>query len=150
MSETTSPLPTTFQHSLLILSLAFYVSLNFLNNFMMRLHREPRSKCTSAGRVTSRLLLSFLFLSTPVTSTRDQLRQQQHQIPIFAPSTPEQPHKAPQNNEHIFVGWHGSLHIDSRNNLRFSHYGMCTTMATWIGRLYTADTMFRSLSRQCG
>jgi hypothetical protein len=68
----------------------------------MPTHRQP--KCTSAGRVTSRMLLSFLLLSTPIAASGgDSARQQQQPIPILPPlpSTPQI--QTPGSNEHVFV-----------------------------------------------
>jgi len=73
----------------------------------MPVHRHPHPKCTSAGRVTARLLLSFLALSTPIGAFPDSSRQQRepnHILPPFL-SQPEAPSHS--GKEHVFVsyGW---------------------------------------------
>jgi hypothetical protein len=75
------------------------------DSLKMPVHRQPPAKCTSAGRVTARLLLSFLALSAPIAaSANDQLRQQQQPIPILAPFPSEPQRRTPQSGQHVFVG----------------------------------------------
>lgn len=67
------------------------------------MHRDR--KCTSAGRVTSSCLLSFLLLSTPITALGGD-RSQNHQQPI--PLLPELPLPPNTNSpggdyDHVFV-----------------------------------------------
>jgi hypothetical protein len=68
----------------------------------MPMHRHP--KCTSAGRVTSRMLLSFLLLSTPIAASGgDSARQQQQPLPILPPLPAAPQIQNPGANEHVFV-----------------------------------------------
>ncbi|KAH8683347.1 Alpha/Beta hydrolase protein [Tricladium varicosporioides] len=75
-------------------------------------HRQL--KCTSAGRVTSNMLLSFLLLSIPITaSASDSSPQQQHPIQLLPPLPSPPQAGGPGNNEHVFtlrhVFHHGNL-----------------------------------------
>lgn len=91
----------------------FYVSLpSSPTTLRMPTHRQP--KCTSAGRVTSRMLLSFLLLSTPITASGgDSARQQQQPLPILPPSLATPQIQDPGSNEHVFVS-HPTYLVDYR------------------------------------
>jgi hypothetical protein len=83
---------------------------------------SSHQKCSSAGRVTSRLLLSFILLATPITAKRDALsRQVQHeqQQPIgILPSLPTIPQTdAQESHEHVFVSiWSGKSQYTHANS----------------------------------
>ncbi|TVY26389.1 putative lipase [Lachnellula hyalina] len=77
----------------------------------MPIHRQ--SRCTSAGRVTSRMLLSFLLLSAPIAASGGDLaRQQQHPAPILPPIPATPLIQDPGRNEHIFTLRHVFHHGD--------------------------------------
>ena len=123
-----------------------------VNSLTMPLPRQPFSKCTSAGRVTARLLLSFLALSAPIAaSANDQLRQQQQPIPILAPFPSEPQTRTPQSGEHVFVGWIPFLlQTQGTNYITIRHYGTSSIMATSIDQQYTRGSTSRKAPRQCG
>ncbi|KAG9235381.1 Alpha/Beta hydrolase protein [Amylocarpus encephaloides] len=76
------------------------------------MHHRP-SRCTSAARVTSRLLLSFLLLSTPLTASRGDSSHPQQHIPILPPLPSPPQTRTPTSRDHVFslrhVFHHGNL-----------------------------------------
>ena len=68
----------------------------------MALHRHPSPRCHSAGRVTAKLLLSFLALSPP-TAASASYQQQHHPVPLLPPFPGRPELQIPSNNEHVFV-----------------------------------------------
>ncbi|KAN0103279.1 autophagy protein atg15 [Hyaloscypha variabilis] len=72
----------------------------------MPLHRKPHPKCTSTGRVTARLLLSFLALSTPIAASI------QEPNPILPPLLSQPASPTPAGKEHAFTLRHVFHHGD--------------------------------------
>ena len=68
----------------------------------MALHRHHSPRCHSTGRVTAKLLLSFLALS-PSTVASASYQQQHQPIPILPPFPGRPEPQTPSNNEHVFV-----------------------------------------------
>ncbi|CAL3965808.1 unnamed protein product [Diplocarpon coronariae] len=76
----------------------------------MRVHGQTSPTCTSAGRITAGLLLSFLALSTPITAVHESAS---HQPPPLLPpfiSPPEAP--TPRTRDHLFTLRHVFHHGD--------------------------------------
>lgn len=111
----------------------------------MPLHRRPQSECTSAGRVTARLLLSFLALSTPIAASS----RQQEPDPILPPqlSQPDAPH--PSGKEHAFVGLDGSLYRCVLT-LTIRHYAMFSSTETSTAPPYIGGTTLYRTNRRYG
>ncbi|PBP18494.1 autophagy related lipase [Diplocarpon rosae] len=76
----------------------------------MRVHGQTSPTCTSAGRVTAGLLLSFLALSTPISAVHDSASQQS--TPLLPPfiSSPET--SSPRTKDHLFTLRHVFHHGD--------------------------------------
>lgn len=68
---------------------------------MMR--HKSSTTCSSAGRVTAQLLLSFLALSTPISALDSTHQQQQQPIfPILPPFIPESQNRQDSAGDHVF------------------------------------------------
>jgi hypothetical protein len=81
-------------------------------SIIMPVHHQPHPRCTSAGRVTARTLLSFLALSTPIVAS--SARQQQDLIPILPPLLSEPETQQPSGRDHVFVSsvtFHTQAHV---------------------------------------
>ncbi|KAF8865804.1 alpha/beta-hydrolase [Acephala macrosclerotiorum] len=76
----------------------------------MPFRRHQHSECTSAGRVTAQLLLSFLALSTPTVASH--AARQQAVLPIVGPFLPQPQLPSARNNEHVFTLRHVFHHGD--------------------------------------
>ncbi|ESZ96041.1 hypothetical protein SBOR_3518 [Sclerotinia borealis F-4128] len=63
---------------------------------------KSSTTCSSAGRVTAQLLLSFLALSTPISAFDSTHHQQQPIIPILSPFIPESDTRQDLAGHHIF------------------------------------------------
>ncbi|CZT05331.1 related to starvation induced protein PSI-7 [Rhynchosporium graminicola] len=99
----------------------------------MKLQRKALPKCTSAGRVTAGLLLSFLALSSPITAASEAASQQeQAPIPILPPSlTPDI--LISRKGEHVFSLRHVFHHGDlNRPALHIRHDVPKTVQHLWI------------------
>lgn len=124
------------------------ISLQHLSHlsFKMPLHRQPHPTCTSAGRVTARLLLSFLSLSPIAASTSSR---QQEPNPILPPllSQPEVP--TPSGKEHAFVSMTAYL-CSCMLTLKNRLYDMFSSMETSTAPPYIGGTIFRRMNHHYG
>lgn len=75
----------------------------------MSLHTHSPSRCSSAGRVTALLLLSFLALSTPIAASTNQQQQPIQLLPPFLAEPQAPSHK---DKEHVFTLRHVFHHGD--------------------------------------
>ncbi|KAH6715469.1 Alpha/Beta hydrolase protein [Leptodontidium sp. MPI-SDFR-AT-0119] len=100
----------------------------------MKLQRQPHPKCTSAGRVTAGLLLSFLALSTPIAGASDAASQQQQEpIPILPPYLSQPGVPTSRNDEHVFTLRHVFHHGDlNRPTVHRRHDVPKTAQHLWI------------------
>jgi hypothetical protein len=115
----------------------------------MALHRHTSPRCHSAGRVTAKLLLSFLAVSAPTAASASY--QQQHQpIPILSPFPGQPEPQTPLNNEHVFVSLN-KVRVEATYilTLQRSHYGMCSIMESRT-KQYTRDWTSPNPGRRCG
>jgi hypothetical protein len=111
----------------------------------MPLHRKPHPECTSAGRVTARLLLSFLALSSPIAAST----RQQQPDPILPPLLPQPNVPTSSSKEHAFV----SLNISVCScvlTLRCRHYDMFSSMETSTAPPSTEGTTFQRTNHHYG
>lgn len=118
-------------------------------SIIMPVHHQPHPRCTSAGRVTARTLLSFLALSTPIVAF--SARQQQDLIPILPPLLSEPETQQPSGRDHVFVSsvtFHTTLMFANYPITR--HYDMYSTMETSTDLQLTRGSTSRSPHHRYG
>jgi hypothetical protein len=86
-----------------LLLLSFPSPLASSLNLPEKMRHKSSPRCSSAGRVTAQLLLSFLALSTPISASTH--KQQQPISPFLPPSIPEADRQPDSNGDHVFVGF---------------------------------------------
>lgn len=96
-------------------------------------HTYEQSRCSSAGRVTASLLLSFLALSTPIAASTNQ---QQKPVPILPPYLSEPQAPSHKHKDHLFVRFFVIFKPERLLTEVDRHYGMYSIMETSTDRLY--------------
>lgn len=134
-----NPSATIFLHpnTLSLLTSSSFPYLLQIPSANMPRHTHEQSRCSSAGRVTASLLLSFLALSTPIAASTNQ---QHKPIPILPPYLSEPQAPSPKYKDHLFVRFLAVFMPEILTEIH-RHYGMSSIMETSTDRLYIGGWM---------